>query len=281
MPELVEVERYRALAEDRALGRPVVAVDAPDAWYLKRGLEAAALQAALIGRTLTAARRRGKLLLLDAAPEGAAATAPAGDGAGGAGDAPEVVVGLHFGMSGRLLVDGEAGVDRLLYSPAGADPRFDRFALVFAGGGRLAVSDPRRLGGVELDPDEDRLGPDALGVTVPELRRALAGARVALKARLLDQSRIAGIGNLIADEVLWRAGLSPLRPAGAVTGAVLRRLHGHLAGALSDLLDRGGSHTGDLMAERRPGGTCPRDGAPLARATVGGRTTFWCPRHQK
>ena len=97
----------------------------------------------------------------------------------------------------------------------------------------------------------------------------------------MDQARLAGVGNLIADEVLWRAGLAPGRRAGELSPAELRRLHRHLAAALADMSERGGSHTGDLMEHRRAGGTCPRDGQPLRRDTVGGRTTWWCPAHQR
>jgi formamidopyrimidine-DNA glycosylase len=151
----------------------------------------------------------------------------------------------------------------------------------FDDGGHLRVRDPRRLGGVELDPPVARLGPDALALSPAELRAALAGAAVPLKARLLDQSRLAGVGNLIADETLWRAGLSPLRPAGSLAPGELRRLHRQLQATLNDFLTRGGSHTGKLMPERRPGGVCPKDGVPLRRATVGTRTTWWCPVHQR
>ena len=261
MPELPEVERYRLLAEKAGLHRRIASVSAPDSWYLKRGTVAEAVADALVDRRFLTARRRGKLMMLDT-----------DDGA---------VLGLRFGMSGRLLVDGQVGVDQLLYGRAGADPRFERFSVTFDDGGSLAMSDPRRLGGVELEPDESRLGPDALGLSLPELRGALAGAETALKARLLDQKHIAGVGNLIADEVLWRAALSPLRPAGGLGPSALKRLHLHLTSGLADLISRGGSHTGDLMPERRPGGLCPRDGTPLVRATVGGRTTWWCPRPQK
>jgi formamidopyrimidine-DNA glycosylase len=243
------------------LRRPIAGVQASDAWYLKRGLTAEEAAAVLTGRTFVAARRRGKLMMVDLDDGG--------------------VVGLRFGMSGRLLVDGSPGVDQLLYGRAGPDPRYDRFRVDFTDGGSLAMSDPRRLGGVELDPDLSALGPDALGLTVAELRAALAGARVAVKARLLDQSRVAGVGNLIADEVLWRAGLSPLRMAGDMAPVTVRRLHTHLTAGLAELIERGGSHLGDLMPERRVGGRCPRDGTPLVRATVGGRTTWWCPKHQK
>lgn len=261
MPELPEVERYRTLAESAALDRPIQAVNAPDAWYLKRAASADSITAALIGQRFMRARRRGKLMMLDTE-----------DGS---------VMGLRFGMSGRLLVDGKAGVDELIYTGRRADPRFERFAVVFEGGGTLSMNDPRRLGGVELDPDLSRLGPDALGLTLPELRQALAGGRVALKARLLDQAHIAGVGNLIADEILWRAGLSPVRLAGEMSAPAVKRLHAHLTSGLAELIERGGSHTGDLMPHRGPGGLCPRDGASLRRDTVGGRTTWWCPKHQR
>jgi formamidopyrimidine-DNA glycosylase len=179
------------------------------------------------------------------------------------------------------VVDGAAGVGELRHSTNAPLARYDRFGLVFSDGGHLRVRDPRRLGGVQLDPAETGLGPDAGAVTAGPLRAALASSRAPLKTRLMDQSRLAGIGNLIADEVLWRAGLSPLRAAGGLSPNELRRLHRHLRAAVAELGARGGSHTGDLMNERRPGGVCPTDGRPLKRATVGGRTTWWCPWHQK
>jgi formamidopyrimidine-DNA glycosylase len=265
VPELPEVEGYRALAEQRALGRRISSVVAPDLWYLKRGLDPEGISSALTGHQFDRARRRGKLLLLDVGP-------PV--------EGQEAVIGIHFGMSGRLIVDGLASVERLLYS-AGADGRYDRFTVQFADGGSLAVRDPRRLGGVELDPDEARLGPDAVGLAARDLRHALAGSHVAVKARLLDQTRVAGVGNLIADEVLWRAGLAPDRTCDSLTPAELRRLQRHLSTGLAELIERGGSHMGDLEPQRHPGGMCPRDGTPLMRGTVGGRTTWWCPRHQR
>lgn len=270
MPELPEVESYRLLAE-LALHRAVARVDAPDAWYLKGGLDASGATAALVGRELVAARRIGKLLLLD--------TATPGEEAGPGRNGP--TLGLRFGMTGRLVVDGRPGAEDLLYSSPREEPAWDRFALWFSDGGRLALRDPRRLGGVELDPDEGRLGPDLLGLSQARLRDALARSKAPLKARLLDQSRLAGVGNLIADEALWRAGLSPLRPAGGLSPAELRRLHHHLVATVGYLMGRGGSHTGDLLGARRPGGRCPRDGTELVHAKVGGRTTWWCPRHQR
>ena len=260
MPEMVEVEYYRRLAE-KALDRPIAQVAAPDAWYLKRGLTKRAVTAALKGRTFFAARRIGKLLLLDTS-----------------GGGP--TLGLRFGMSGKLVVDGTAGIDDLIYSSNLALQKWDRFGVRFADGGDLVMRDPRRLGGVELDPDEDRLGHDASMVTQAGLRRAL-DSKAPLKARLMDQARLAGVGNLIADETLWRAGLDPARPAHSLDANELRRLHRHLRRTVDDLLVRGGSHTGDFLPHRRAGGTCPKDGAPLVRRTVGGRTTWSCPKHQR
>ena len=261
MPELAEVEAYRRLAE-RVVGRRVAEVVAPDAWYLKRGFTALAARAALEGRTVTAVRRTGKVLLVETGDDGP-------------------VLGLRFGMSGRLLVDGVAGVDDLVYGSNRELERWDRFALRFADGGDIRIRDPRRLGGVELDPEETRLGPDALRVTPSALARALGASQAPLKARLMDQSRLAGVGNLAVDEALWRAGLDPARPAASLTPAELRRLHRHLRSTLDDFVVRGGSHTGELMGERRPDGVCPKDGTPLQRRTVGGRTTWSCPRHQR
>jgi formamidopyrimidine-DNA glycosylase len=169
MPELAEVEYYRRLAE-RALDREITKVDAPDAWFLKSGLTAPRLRSALRGNRFTAARRTGKLLLLDTA--------------GGP------AVGLRFGMTGRLLVDGRAGVDDLLYSSVRDEPAWDRVTFRFADGGSMAVRDPRRLGGVLLDPDDAIVGIDAQAVTRGELRDVLAGSRAPLKARLMDQNRL-------------------------------------------------------------------------------------------
>jgi formamidopyrimidine-DNA glycosylase len=259
VPELPEVERYRLLAE-RALGRTVSTVSSPDPWFLKGGVDGATLAGVLEGEAFTAARRIGKLLLMDTT--------------GGP------TIGIRFGMTGTLVVDGDAGVDQLLYAPRRHAPAWERWAVRFTDGGTLVVSDPRRLGGVTLDPDVSGLGPDAAAITVAQLTRSLQRSPAPLKARLLDQTRVAGIGNLMADEVLWRAGLSPLRPAAALSSAEVRRLHRHLRQVVDDLTTRGGSHLGDLMEHRRAGGVCPRDGVPLVRSTVGGRTSWWCPGHQ-
>jgi formamidopyrimidine-DNA glycosylase len=260
MPELIEIEYYRRLAEG-ALDRLVDAVDAPDAWFLKRGLTAPIVRDALVARRFVCARRIGKLLLLDL-----------DDGA---------VLGLRFGMTGRLMLDDMAGVDDLQYASTRRDAAWDRFTVGFDDGGSMRINDARRLGGVELDPDESRLGVDATSITPAQLAAALHHSTAPLKARLMDQQRVAGLGNLLTDELLWRAGLDPARPAGSLDAKERRRLHRYLRTTVDDLLDGGGSHTGRLQVARVRGGRCPKDGAELDRRTVGGRTTYSCPVHQR
>lgn len=256
---MIEVEAYRQAAL-RSVGRRITEVRAPDAWYLKGETTGARLQAGLGGRTVADVTRTGKLLLIET------------DGA---------TLGLRFGMTGRLLVDGQGPIDRLEYSSDRAEPGWIRFGLAFAGGGDLQVVDPRRLGGVQLDPPVERLGPDALSMRAATMRKGLARSRAPLKAWLLDQSRIAGIGNLLADEILWRAGIDPARPAESVDPSEVRRLHHHMRATIELLTQRGGSHTGDLQVARARGASCPRDGEPLLRRTIGGRTTYSCPVHQR
>jgi formamidopyrimidine-DNA glycosylase len=262
MPEMLEAEYARELIEARALGRVISGVDADDAWYLKRGLTKRSAKAALIGHAFTDARRRGKLLLLDTDSDGP-------------------TLALHLGMSGRVIIDGEAAGDPLLYASNKNELAYYRFGVRFADGGALHLRDPRRLGAAELDPDEERLGPDAFSLSLPHLRAVLGKSRAPLKAVLMDQSRIAGLGNLLADEVLWRAGLDPRREARSLDPDTVKLLHRTIKRTLPQLQKRGGSHTGELMAARFPGGLCPKDGTPLTISTVGGRTTYWCSFHQR
>ncbi len=248
MPELPEVERARGLIESRALGRTVTGVEDGDTWVC-RPHAPGEIDAALKGATLVSARRRGKAMWLetDRGPS----------------------LGVHLGMSGRVVLDESA-------STRG----WDRFVIHFADGGSLALRDKRRLGRVVLDPDLSRVGPDVAEVSRGEFRARVGRGRAPLKARLLNQAVIAGVGNLLADEALWRARLSPLRETGSLSPEELDRLRRDLRAATRRAVRRGGVHTGDLIPHRHRGGICPRCGAALERATVGGRTTYWCPREQ-
>lgn len=257
MPEMIEIEMYRRLA-DRIVGRTIAKVQAPDQWFVKDDNTQASFNRALKNKRVTGTRRIGKLLLVDT-------------------DGP--TIGMRFGMTGNLVVDGVEGVEEMKYGSRRTDPAWDRFGLVFTDGTRLSINDARRLGGVTLNPDESVLGPDALSVTLPQLRVILdSGAPV--KARLMDQAKLAGVGNLIADETLWRAGIAPNRAAKSLDPDEQKRLHRILIKAVKEMDTRGGSHTGDVIEHRIAGGRCPKDGAEMIKATVGGRTTWWCPKHQ-
>jgi formamidopyrimidine-DNA glycosylase len=194
-------------------------------------------------------------------------------------DDGDLVVGLHLGMSGRVVVDGEAAGDPLIYASNREVEAWHRFGVRFADGGAMWMRDPRRLGAVELDPDEERLGPDAFALAKPHLAALVARSRAPVKAVLMDQSRIAGLGNLLVDESLWRAGIDPARAANTLEPDAVARLHRAIKQTLRTLTRRGGSHTGDMPRDRDA--HCPRDGVPLQRRTVGGRTTFSCPHHQR
>jgi formamidopyrimidine-DNA glycosylase len=264
VPEILEVEAAREVLVAHALDREIVRVHAPDTWFLKRGTTGAALRHALIGNSFTTARRIGKQIVLD--------TASFQNGG------PDVRLGVHLGMSGRVIVDDEEAGDPLVYASNRKVAKWHRFGVHFADGGSFMLRDPRRLGAAELDPDESRFGPDALTLTFRQLDHALAARTAPIKAVLMDQARIAGLGNLLVDEVLWRAGIDPLRPAVAVDTEKRRELHKAIRTTLRVLGRRGGSHTGDMPRDVEA--PCPRDGGPILRRTIAGRTTYSCSVHQ-
>jgi formamidopyrimidine-DNA glycosylase len=248
LPELPEAERARLAIEQRALGRRIAAVDDRDT-YVCRPHAPGEIAAALTGRELVSAHRRGKTLWVET------------DGG--------PTLGLHLGMAAHISID-EPPIDR----------PWDRFVLEFEDGGRMALRDRRRLGRAVLDPDLTNLGPDAADVGRAVFRDRVGRGEMAIKPRLMDQSVVAGLGNLLVDEILWRARLHPLRPAGSLTDDELDALRRHVRAAVRSSIRRGGAHTGDLNPHRERGGHCPRCGAALVRDTIGGRTTYWCPSEQ-
>ena len=190
MPELPEVERARQTLE-HALGRPIAGVDDRDS-YVCRPHAPGEIADALTGHEFVSARRRGKMMWLET------------------DDGP--ILGLHLGMAGRILVDPDDTT------------RWDRFTVEFEDGGRLVLRDKRRLGRAVLSPALDRVGPDAAEVGRPEFRRLVGRSRAPIKARLLDQGAISGVGNLLADQALWQARIAPGRPASDLSAGDLDRL---------------------------------------------------------
>ena len=249
MPELPEAERARTLIADHAVGRRIVAVEESDA-YVCRPHGTGEIAEALVGRRLVRANRVGKTLWCEID-----------------GDGPDL--GLHLGMAGRIAINEDPHA------------RWDRFALTFEDGTRMALRDKRRLGRAILAPDLSRLGPDAAVATRAEFRARVGRGAGPIKARIMSQSVIAGIGNLLADETLWQARIDPRRPARELSERELDELRRAMRAAVRQAVRNGGAHTGTLIPSRARDGHCPRCGTPLSRTRIGGRTTYWCPHDQQ
>jgi formamidopyrimidine-DNA glycosylase len=293
VPELPEVETIRRQLEPAVRGRTVVALRVLDERWVQPA-SPRAVERAVAGRRVEAVERRGKYLLLRL-----------DDGS---------TLMMHLRMTGNLVLR-ERDTERVrdlererLGGPrvyeASTDVRFLRAELELDDGSRLLFTDARRfghaavLGADELEPYfAARLGVEPLsGELTPELLGQIAEGRTApLKSFLLTQTRIAGIGNIYADEALHRAELHPLSPAGSlkpedcerlVTGIVEALEAGlRLGGAsMDDYLDaRGerGSMQDEFLVHTREGEPCPRCGAPILRIVVGGRSTYYCGSCQR
>ena len=259
MPELPDVEMARRYLARHAAGRRIKRVLVPDPGIV-RNAGPRALAAALRGRPVVEPERIGKWL-------------------GCWTDGPGLL--LHFGMTGELRSSSE-------------DParhRWDRLILTFDDGTELRYRNLRRLGGVWLARNRDeaaavlgRLGPDALAVGTDELVERLSRRRGGLKAALLDQTFLAGVGNLLADEILWRARLHPRRRIETLERAERSRLARALGSVVREWVER----YDDVMDDRarlisvrgEAGAECPRCRTALERTTAVGRTTWFCPSCQ-
>lgn len=257
MPEGLEAEIWR-----RA-GQSIVGRVIEDLWCDER-VAPDALASMLTGARIDAVDRLGKVVRI------------ATDGG---------TLGLHLGMTGRLVIDGASPIDRLEYASGADRPDWDRLRLFTtpAVGTAPAVrmNDPRRLGRLSID-EVLHLGPDLLTLTADELHGALARRTAAIKTVLLDQAAVAGLGNLCADEVLFAAGIAPARPADELTADDVEAIADACRRRLPEMLEAGGSTHGMLSPDVRTGpAACPLDGAAMARSTIGGRTAVWCPTHQR
>ena len=278
MPELPEVERGRKLAEAVTVGRRIERVWCDDDPIVFHGLEPARWRRALEGRRVVAARRWGKQLWLQL-------------------DAPPHPL-FHFGMSGGFKTPSSTPLQ--LKSGPREDtsvwpPRFVKIRLHLNDGGELAMTDGRRLGRIllreepENEPPIARLGFDPL-LAMPSPKRfseLLRGRGGNLKSLLLDQSFAAGVGNWIADEVLFQAGIDPRRRASSLTDAEARRLRARLGGIVKRAVDANADdalYPRTWLFHRRWG---RQDDAHTARGeriehvTIGGRTTAWVPARQR
>jgi len=263
VPELPEVETIVRVLRRRLPGAVIADVRVGRRDYVRSPRPSAG--AHLRGRRVRAVRRHGKRLALLLEPRGSLV--------------------VHLGMSGRIDL-----------GPASAPvPRHTHLRLSFRGDDlELRVTDPRRFGGVSVAPDRDGvadgLGPDALGLRRPVFRRIVARPRQ-IKALLLDQRAIAGLGNIYVDEALWAAGIHPLT-RGTDLGddevrhllAQLRRILAaairHRGSTIRDWRDARGASGGFQARHRvygRTGLPCVRCGATIVRILAAGRSTHVCP----
>jgi formamidopyrimidine-DNA glycosylase len=277
MPELPEVEVARRIARRVAVGRVITRVRCADDSIVFDGVTPMKVRHLLRDRCVRAVRRHGKHLWfeLDRRPWPI----------------------FHFGMTGSFHTPAARGVKLVCSGDVSPTwpPRFAKLHLTFDDGGELVLADPRRLGRVRFrhdppgEPPIVLLGFDALR-DVPSLSRfrQIVGARSApLKALLLDQSFAAGVGNWIADEVLYQAGLDPRRPANSLSSAEAARLRARLRSVVawsvrvqSDSARFPRTWLFHYRWGKRAGGRTGR-GEPIRHLTLGGRTTAWVPAVQK
>jgi formamidopyrimidine-DNA glycosylase len=275
VPELPEVEGFRAVVEEHVVGRRIVAAKFLDDWMLKDSSPSRAARR-LKGRRVTTVDRKGKMLAIFTDP------------VHGRPDTP--VLALHFGMTGRPIVERIG---------APIHP-WDRVLLNLDSGAQFRYRNSRRLGFVrvvtrnELADMAWRLGPDPLEVPATYLADALAFRGAPIKALLLDQSFLSGVGNIYADEALFAARIRPSRPGGDVTRDEAIALHRALQRILRRAVKahRAGRDVSfPLFAVRRrasrqlgasgsPKVGCPRCDRPLRSERIGGRTSFYCANCQ-
>lgn len=272
MPELPEVEGFARYFAQHALRQPIARVRVRDERIL--GVRKETLSRALRGHAFQRVHRHGKHLF-----------AEAGD----------VWLHLHFGMTGDLEYYESASGIRHPASDAGsrmadADPRFARVIFDFAKG-HLAFTDMRLFGVVDLTPSPDAyieehdLGPDPLELSLSDFRERIAKRRGAVKALLMSQDFVAGIGNLYADETLYQTGIHPRRPVDRLSSSEVRDVYNGMRRILREVI-RVREKDGDwprryLSMHREEGERCPKCGGTIQRIVVMSRTTYFCGKHQK
>ena len=278
MPELPEVERGRRLAEGAAAGRRIAQVWCEDDPLVFDSVAPARWRDALEGRRVEAARRWGKHLwfVLDKPPHPL----------------------FHFGMAGGFKTPESTPLQLKSgpkEDPAVWPPRFVKIRLRFADGGELAMTDGRRLGRILLRDDPEREPPVArlgfdplLAMPPPKQFAALIRARGAnVKSLLLDQSFAAGVGNWIADEVLYQAGIDPRRSTASLTDAEVRRLRAKLAAIVKRAVEANADsaqYPRTWLFHRRWGKRADARttrGDRIEHLKIGGRTTAWAPAVQR
>lgn len=259
MPELPEAEANRLRVEEGALNRTIARITLHDTKPMDMPL--AAERKRFEGTRFTGTRRHGKYIFI------------------GSKSGPWLVV--HLGMTGSLRP----------FDKADGPPDHAKLVVEFEGGSGLAFRCPRKFGWVRMteDPEgfiaERGIGPDALEIGKAEFLDRMSGTKSAVKSALIDQKRLAGVGNLWSDEVLYRAGIAPDRRTSDLKEDALSSVFKEMRGVLSAVLKTRADYAelpGDwLIHHRSKGETCPRCGGVIEKTTVGGRSAYHCPKHQR
>jgi formamidopyrimidine-DNA glycosylase len=290
MPELPEVETIARGLAPEVLGRTILAVQVLDPSALKPSPEA--FLALALNQTIAGVGRRGKLLLLHLASPAPHANHNDHNNDHNASTSSSGILAIHLRMTGRVMA----------YAP-GITPDKPRAILNLSGGVALSFADVRRFGSMhafapgEIDawPFYRDLGPEPLTLAASDFRSRLTGSRSRIKALLLDQHVIAGIGNIYADEALFRASIRPTTPASALSPRQLNALHAAIQAVLTQAIAENGSSIRDyrtahgdagafqnhFQAYGRAGKPCTRCQVPMVSAKVAGRTSTYCERCQK
>jgi formamidopyrimidine-DNA glycosylase len=260
MPEFVEVEAYRRTVEP-LVGERIDTIEVLDERILRRS-EPAFVYGVLGAATIEDTRRIGKVLLLDVSGGHTAA--------------------LTFGLRGWLSLDGRVALASGGWRDRSPKPEHVRLRLG-VGGRIVELEDQLRLATLEVDIDESHLGVDVMDLTKARLGELLGRTSRAVKTALMDQQRIAGIGNLLADEMLYQAGIDPRRSASDLDDDEVAAVWTGVRRTRQRVLERNGSHQGVLIQSgaRERGERCPRCDVAMQRIQVGGRTTYFCPDHQR
>lgn len=280
MPELPEVETIKNEIAPAIVGRCFKKVTVFDTKPIKDP-SPADFAARMVGRTINGLRRRGKYLIFDlSAPS---VNCPGNDGE------KDISLIIHLKMSGALLVNPPD------------DRKYRKVSFQFDNGTHLMFVDPRRFGSMWLVKDPEvivgKLGPEPFsgGFTVSELARRLEGRNAPIKAVLLDQTMLAGVGSMYADEALFTARIHPERRAASLSLDEIKRLYNAIKNVLSRAIERKGASTRDYIrpdgqlgaahlefcVAHRGGEPCPVCGGSITRIVVRNRGTYYCPHCQK